>query len=139
MVEENGFVVKDKRAFDEAGNLKNDLDKDIKAETKPETDQDKVGEKVAEDQKEKARSTPLPEVSFTTLIFSLSSTAFFHLGEVADPVTNEKKIDLPLAKHAIDTVSMLKDKTKGNITDEEKKFLTSVLTELKLRYVKAMG
>jgi hypothetical protein len=79
----------------------------------------------------------LPEVNFTSLIFSLSSSALFHFGEIPDPNTGEKKQDLPLAKHAIDTISMLQEKTQGNLTEEEQKFLDSVLTDLKWRFVKA--
>ncbi|RJR24393.1 MAG: DUF1844 domain-containing protein [Desulfobacteraceae bacterium] len=85
--------------------------------------------------KETARP-PLPEVNFSSFIFSLSSTALFHLGEIADPQTGEKKQDLPLAKHSIDTLGMLREKTKGNLSREEEKFLESILTELRLRYVK---
>jgi hypothetical protein len=43
---------------------------------------------------------------------------------------------LPLAKHSIDTLGMLREKTKGNLSREEEKFLESILTELRLRYVK---
>jgi hypothetical protein len=53
-------------------------------------------------------------------------------------MTNQKKKDLPLAKHTIDTISMLKEKTKGNLTAEEENFLESVLVDLKWRYVKAV-
>jgi len=79
---------------------------------------------------------PLPEITFPSLIFSLSSTALFHLGELPDPQTNEKKKDLPLAKHAIDTIAMLKEKTAGNLTGDEEKFIENILTDLRLRYVK---
>ena len=79
---------------------------------------------------------PLPEINFSSLIFSLSSTALFHLGELPDPQTNEKKKDVPLAKHAIDTIAMLKEKTAGNLTGDEEKFMENVLTDLRLRYVK---
>ena len=79
---------------------------------------------------------PLPEINFPSLIFSLSSTALFHLGELPDPQTNEKKKDLPLAKHTIDTIAMLKEKTSGNLTGDEEKFIENVLTDLRLRYVK---
>jgi hypothetical protein len=79
---------------------------------------------------------PLPEITFPSLIFSLSSTALFHLGELPDPQTNEKKKDIPLAKHAIDTIAMLKEKTEGNLTGDEEKFIENILADLRLRYVK---
>ena len=125
--EEKGFVIKDKRNFDKAGTLKNETDEDAKKKEASKT----------EPPEEEIKTPPLPEVNFTTLIFSLSSSALFHLGEVADPQAGENKKDLPLAKHTIDTIAMLKEKTEGNLTEEEQKFMESVLADLKWRYVKA--
>ncbi|RPJ21959.1 MAG: DUF1844 domain-containing protein [Desulfobacteraceae bacterium] len=79
---------------------------------------------------------PLPEVNFNSLIFSLSSSALINLGEIADPNTGQKQKDLPLAKHTIDTIAMLQDKTKGNLNPEEKRFLDTILADLRWRYVK---
>jgi hypothetical protein len=131
--EEKGFVIKDKRSFDEKGELK---DQEAEKDKKPE-DKKKETETKAEAPGEETTRPPLPEVNFSSLIFSLSSSAFFHFGEIADPQTGEKKKDLPLAKHAIDTIAMLKEKTEGNLTEEEKKFIDSVLSDLQWRYVKA--
>ena len=63
--------------------------------------------------KSERSSLPLPEVNFSSLILSLSSSVLFHLGEIPDPQTGEKTKDLPVAKHGIDTIAMLKEKTKG--------------------------
>ncbi|MBW2707959.1 MAG: DUF1844 domain-containing protein [Deltaproteobacteria bacterium] len=82
---------------------------------------------------------PLPEINFSSLLFSFSSTALFHLGELPDPQTHEKRKDLPLAKHTIDTIAMLKEKTAGNLTGDEEKFIVNVLTDLRMRYVKEKG
>ena len=121
-MKEKGFVIKDKRFF--AAN----------EDKKRNTDESKD-----ESKKQQTTKAPLPEVSFNGLIFSLSSSALIYLGEVPDPKTNKKIKDLELAKHTIDTISMLKEKTKGNLTEEEEKFLDSVLADLKWRYVKAVG
>ena len=126
--EEKGFIIKDRRSLDEKGELKDKGREDIK---KSEETKEKA------EKKEEFQKPPLPEANFTSLIFSLSSSALFHFGEIPDPTTGEKKQDLPLAKHAIDIISMLKEKTQGNLTEEEKKFLESVLTDLKWRFVKA--
>jgi hypothetical protein len=125
--EEKGFVIKDKRSFDEKGELK---------EKESEQEPKKAEQKEQAPKKESKRS-PLPEVNFTSLIFSLSSTALFHLGEIPDPQTGKKEKDLPLAKHAIDTIAVLKEKTKGNLTEEEQKFVENVLTDVRWRYVNA--
>ncbi len=134
--EKKGFVIKDRRAFDKDGKLKEDAESMHSPDAKG--DKGAPKEKKADKGKERQSTTPLPEVNFTSLIFSLSSSALFYLGEVADPETNQPKKDLSLAKHTIDTISMLKDKTKGNLTDEEDKFITTVIADLKWRYVKAL-
>ncbi len=125
--EEKGFVIKDRRSFDEKGELK---DTKLEEEAKKEEPKDQAPKKEAE-------HPPLPEVSFNSLIFSLSSTVFFHLGEIADPQSGKKAKDLPLAKHTIDIIAMLKEKTEGNLTEEEKKFIENILTDLRWRYVNA--
>ena len=127
-VEGKGFVIKDKRSFDEKGDLK-----DEKSEEKT-TQQDVDKE---EPQTTETRGGPLPEVNFSSLIFSLSSSALMHFGEIADPQTGEKRKDLAIAKHSIDTIAMLKEKTEGNLDEEEAKFLDTILTDLRWRYVKA--
>jgi len=128
-VEGKGFVIKDKRSYDEKGELK-------------EEKQDEKIEKKEEAEKERATTddeqrVPLPEVNFNSLIFSLSSSALLHIGEIADPHTGEKRKDLALAKHTIDIIAMLKEKAKGNLDEEEEKFLENILTDLRWRYVKA--
>jgi hypothetical protein len=128
--EEKGFVIKDRRSFDKDGGLKEEKTSEPKAA--PEK------EKRQEPKKDEEQRPPLPEVNFTSLIFSLSSSAFFNLGEIADPQTGEKHKDLLLAKHSIDIIAMLEDKTKGNLNDEEQKFLENILADLRLRYVKAI-
>jgi len=77
-----------------------------------------------------------PEVNFSTFVFSLSSSALAHLGEIPDPMTGQKKGDLALAKQTIDILGMLEEKTKGNLTSEEDSLLKSVLYDLRLRFVK---
>jgi len=127
-VEGKGFVIKDKRSFDEKGDLKDEKEEE---QVKEEADLKD------EPQEDDAPRAPLPEVNFNSLIFSLSSSALLHFGEIADPQTGEKRKDLPIAKHSIDTIAMLKEKTQGNLDEEEEKFLDTILTDLRWRYVKA--
>lgn len=79
----------------------------------------------------------MPEVTFVSFVLSLNTTALFHLGELAHPESGQKSIDLELAKHTIDTLSMLADKTQGNLDGQENELLTKVVYELKMRFVKA--
>ncbi len=124
--EEKGFIIKDRRSFDDKGDLKEKGAAEEKAKEEPKE----------EPKKTETETLPLPEVNFSSLILSLSSTAFLHFGEIPDPVTGEKKKDLALAKHAIDTIAMLKEKTEGNLDDEEKQFIENILTDLRWRFVK---
>jgi len=80
--------------------------------------------------------TVLPPVTFSTFILSLNTTALIHLGELPHPETNEKKVNLDLARHTIDTLDMLREKTKGNLTPDEERLLENVLYELRMRYIK---
>ncbi|MGD9160374.1 MAG: DUF1844 domain-containing protein [Desulfobacteraceae bacterium] len=129
--EDKGFTVRDRRSFDEEGDIKDE--KETTGAKEPE-------QQTKEEQKEteSTQAPPLPEVNFNSLIFSLSSSALLHIGEIADPQTGEKRVDLPMAKHSIDIISMLKDKTKGNLDNEEQQFIDNILTDLRLRYVKAV-
>ena len=80
--------------------------------------------------------SPLREIDFSSFIFSLSTSALLHLGEVPDPVTQERQKDLPLAKQTIDILGMLWEKTKGNLTPEESNMLETILADLRWRYVR---
>jgi hypothetical protein len=77
----------------------------------------------------------MPEVTFMAFVMSLNTSALFHLGEIADPVNGEKLIDLPLARHAIDTLALLEDKTRGNLDNDEMEMPKNVLYDVKLKFV----
>jgi len=79
----------------------------------------------------------MPEVTFTSFVLSLNTTALFHLGELVHPETGEKHVDFELVKHTIDTLILLRDKTTGNLDKDESELLSTVLYDLKMRYVKA--
>ncbi|RUM89865.1 MAG: DUF1844 domain-containing protein [Thermodesulfatator sp.] len=78
----------------------------------------------------------MPPVTFSTFILSLNTTALIHLGELPHPETQRKEVNLVLAKHTIDTLDMLKEKTRGNLSPDEERLLESILYELRLRFVK---
>ncbi|MDB4983036.1 MAG: hypothetical protein JWM82_3788 [Myxococcales bacterium] len=77
-----------------------------------------------------------PPVDFHTFILSLGSSALLHLGELERPEGPVEK-DLTLAKHTIDILAMLQQKTRGNLTPAEDKLIESLLYELRIRYVDA--
>jgi len=80
----------------------------------------------------------MPGVTFMAFIMSLNTSALFHLGEIADPETGEKLIDFSLARHAIDTLVLLQEKTKGNLDNDETEMLKNILYDVKLRFVQAV-
>lgn len=76
-------------------------------------------------------------VNFTTLIVSLATTAAVHFGDLGDPATGERAVNLEGARQMIDLLGVLEQKTRGNLTPEESAVLERVLFELRLRYVEA--
>ena len=86
-----------------------------------------------------AGAASLPAVDFHTFVLSLGSSALLHLGEIEHPDVGATQKDLPLAKHTIDILVMLEQKTKGNLTPAEEKLIQSLLYDLRLRYVEAQG
>ena len=78
-----------------------------------------------------------PPVDFHTFVLSLGSSALLHLGEIENPNDGVSQKDLPLAKHTIDILVMLEEKTKGNLSSAEERLMESLLYDLRLRYVEA--
>ncbi len=76
---------------------------------------------------------PLPNVDFATLVLSLSHSALVHLGQADDPNDLESRIDLTLARHSVDLIALLEEKTKGNLTGQEERLIGSVLVDLRAR------
>ena len=130
--EDKGFVVKDRRKVS-----LEDAESDEASGAAPETATSAETGKSSEATEQHYR--PLPQVSFSTFVFSLSSSALVHLGEMQDPETEKVELDLPMAKQIIDTLGMLQEKTRGNLDAQEDRLLKSVLYDLRLRYVQKSG
>ena len=80
----------------------------------------------------------LPAIDFSTFILSLSTTALYQLGLIGEPGSEERvEPDLILAKQTIDTLEMLRSKTRGNLDADEDKLFDSLLYELRLRFVES--
>ena len=79
-----------------------------------------------------------PGISFAGFVISLATTAAVHFGDIPDPNTGERQEpDLVAAHQMIDLISLLQDKTKGNLTTDEGKLVDDLLYELRMRYVQA--
>ncbi len=80
--------------------------------------------------------TKLPEMNFSTFIFSLNSSALVLLGVMDDPSTGKKVTNIPAAKQTIDIITMLEEKTRGNLSKDEAHMLSNILHDLRMLYVK---
>jgi hypothetical protein len=78
---------------------------------------------------------PLPEANFLTLVFSLYTHAQIFLGVIPNPITQQPEQDLPQAKYNIDLLGILREKTRGNLSQEEEQALEGILYELRMNYV----
>ena len=79
-------------------------------------------------------------LSFTAFVVSLASTAAIHFGDMPDPISGERgQLNLDGAAQMIEILALLEQKTKGNLTAEERQVLEQVLYELRLRFVEASG
>ena len=84
-----------------------------------------------------AQDPALGPIDFLTFVLSLGSSAAIHLGDAPDPESGEHHKNVPQAKQIIDMLGMLREKTKGNLTPEEARFLDGLLYDLRLRFVEA--
>ena len=77
----------------------------------------------------------MPQVTFSTFILSLASTALVQLGEVPNPESGRVEHNLALGKHTIDVLDMLRSKTQASLDNEEKRLIDGILYELRMKYV----
>tara|TARA_B100000378_G_scaffold1883_1_gene1677 strand:- start:66 stop:467 length:402 start_codon:yes stop_codon:yes gene_type:complete len=122
-VEGEGFVIKDKRSSQISEDDATFLDEQETKDQEKQTDSSKEKE------------TEPFQVDFSTFIMSLTSSAFYHLGDMPDPSTGKKEVNLPAVQQTIDMLIMLREKTKGNLKEDEKKLLEQLVYELQVKYV----
>lgn len=96
----------------------------------------RVNETKSEEKKDQTSGQRvIPEANFSNFILSLNAQALVFLGALPHPETNKIESNILLAKHTIDILEVLKEKTKGNLTGEEQSLLDEILFRLKLIYV----
>ncbi len=122
-VEGEGFVIKDKRSSQISEDDATFLD-----------DQETKGQEEQTDSSKEKETEPF-QIDFSTFIMSLTSSAFYHLGDIADPTTGKKEVNLPAVQQTIDMLIMLREKTKGNLKEDENKLLEQLIYELQVKYV----
>jgi len=72
---------------------------------------------------------------FMQLVLTFHTAAWQQMGKMVNPMTGKAERNLELSKNSIDMLGMIENKTEGNLTDEEAKFLRQILTELRMNYV----
>lgn len=124
-----GFRVNDRRRFAGSGDEQPSATDEGQAASAPSPSEERqeapgdVGE------------APLEPVNFSTFVLGLSTQALLHLGEIESPLSGKVEQDLPAAKHVIDILGILRDKTRNNLEQAEERLLDSVLYDLRMRYV----
>jgi len=76
-------------------------------------------------------------IDFKSFLLGLASTILIHLGEVPHPELGNVEKDVPLAKQSLDVLSLLREKTRNNLTPDEDKFFETLLADLRLRFVQS--
>jgi len=138
MEDEKGFVIKDRRRFDDSGEAKPEAPREEPPAKPQEPKPDAKTAETRQEEKAKEASTeqPFPELNFSTFVFSLGTSAMYHFGDFPDPVTKKAERNLEAAKQTIDILAILQAKTKGNLSDDEERLIDSLLYELRMRYVR---
>lgn len=130
MEEEKGFNVRDRRAY---------LSGDAEAEKGPSEKKPFAQEKKEPPAQQSPAAGATEEeafpVNFSSFVLSLATSALIHLGEEANPGTGEKSIQLPMARQVIDLLSLLEEKTKGNLSKEEEALISQILFTLRMKFV----
>ena len=135
---EKSFVIKDKRIFDESGDVRKEAET-LTQEKPLETKAEKAQQPPVEESQEPPTEEYLPEMNFANFVLSLSTTAMYHFGDFPDPVSRKAEKNLIAAKQTIDILGLLQTKTEGNLDENEKSLLDGLLFELRMRYVKEKG
>jgi hypothetical protein len=134
--EKKDFVVKDRRIFADENLDASETEKDDTAAPEEVAASDPQPEAESSTEQQQEPPPQFPEINFATFVASLNASALLQLGAIEDPTSGQKNKNLPMAKQTIDILSMLQEKTSGNLSEEEENLLKNVLYDLRIMYVK---
>ena len=109
------------------------VDDDWKAQV--EAEKEAYAKQSSEQPADGQQGQQMPAPDFMTLVSSLATQALMSLGQLLDPYTQKVNYNKPMAKHFIDTLSMLEEKTKGNLDDKEAQMIEEILHQLRMVFV----
>lgn len=124
--EESEFIIQDKRSSQQS-------EDEIKA-SEESSQTEKPNEDAGQDAPQQKSSEQF-EINFSTFVLSLTSSAFYNLGDIPDPTTGQIQENLPAVKQTIDILAMLKEKTQNNLNVEETKLIEQLIYELQMKYL----
>jgi hypothetical protein len=125
--EDKGYTVKDKRFLN------------MSEEEKAQARQQEQAQEQAATEAGGSGGIPLPEITFSSFILSLSSSVFISIGAMPDPVTGKTEKNLDRAKQTIDLLGLLQEKTRGNLSTDEENLFDHLLYDLRMAYIKEAG
>lgn len=136
-----GFKVTDRRTFTEEGQARAEVPATAGA-TAPEPVSTAPSAGVVVPGQKLPAAAAIPPIDFATFVLSLGSSVLVHLGHAdesddAAAASANRPTDLPMAKHTIDILTMLQEKTAGNLAKPEEELMQGMLYDLRLRYVEA--
>lgn len=146
---EETFNVVDRRRFTSAGEVRPDAEvrpapppeptpepprEPARSAAPPPPPESGASRQARKDYEELTGRSRRQKVDFPTVVLSLSTSAMFHLGLVDDPLHGPSPVDLEGARHTIDILAVIEEKTRGNLTPQEKQLLEQALYELRLSY-----
>ena len=150
---EKGFVISDKRSFTKEGHRKEEADPSDAPPTStappprpepPPASTPPPPRREPPPREAPARPPPvaeagppheMPPADFATFIAMIANNVMMFLGQIPDPVSQQRRRDIQQAKHTIDILMMLKDKTQGNLSAEEQQLMQELLPQLQMAYV----
>jgi len=128
--QQKSFQVVDKRRFDATGHERGEGEAEAAPQAGPSNAQEVAGNFRMEE------APPESEVNFSSFVMSLATQAMVQLGQMAPPPGMDIPVDVESGKGTIDILAMIQQKTRGNLSKEEAKFLEDVLHTLRVSYVK---
>ena len=123
--DEQGFVVRDKRG-------RSAQEEPAASSPEPSTEPESLASATSSEP-----HPPAPPLTFSSFVFSLGTSSLMLMGESLDPQQPSPPVNLPQAKEIIDILSMLEEKTKGNLSSEEASVIGDMLYTLRMKYVSA--
>jgi Domain of unknown function (DUF1844) len=135
--EPKGFQVRDRRRFTETGEARQDAEAQAeRPESRPEDESPRAAEKHPPEFGAAAKEEQEPpEITLGAFLMSLSTQALMCLGEIPNPVTGKTEIELAAVRELIDIISMLQEKTRGNVDAGEVRLFETILYDLRMRFV----